>query len=337
VSARVRVALDAMGGDNAPQAAIAGAAAALSAYPEIAVALVGKSDVVKSALSGHSADMGRIEIIHASEVIGADESPTAAVRRKKDSSIAVGLRLLKEDSADAFVSAGSTGALLTGAAVTLDRLPGVARPALATLLPTKTGGRVLLLDSGANVDAKPEYLAQFAAMGSVYMERAEGVSNPRVGLINIGAEAEKGNALTRAAYGLLAALPGINFIGNAEPRDIPAGVCDVAVCDAFVGNVILKYSEGLAGALMSMLKRELMATLPSKIGAALSKGAYKRLARAFDYEEVGGAPFLGLTKVVVKAHGSSGEKAFKNALGQALRFASSGAAGGLAAKLAERQ
>lgn len=336
----VIIAVDAMGGDNAPREVVSGSIEALNAYTESQIFLVGNESLIEEELVRQKGDHGfdrslyrnRLHIINATEVITNDEPPTKAFRRKKDSSTTVGLKLLKDGNASAFVSGGSTGALLTGASIMLDRVPGILRPALATMLPTQKK-HVLLLDSGANIDAKPEYLLQFALMGAVYMENAENIVSPRVGLINIGAEAEKGNALTKAAYELLSNAPYINFVGNVEPRDILNGDCDVLVCDGFVGNVILKYSEGFASALFGMLKKELLTDSISKIGAALSKSAFKRLKQTFDYEEIGGAPFLGLRQVVIKAHGSSGSKAFKNAIGQAIRFTQSGVAEALGVAL----
>jgi glycerol-3-phosphate acyltransferase PlsX len=209
--------------------------------------------------------------------------------------------------------------VLVGATLIVGRLKGISRPALATVLPT-TNGHYVLLDVGANVDAKPEYLAQFALLGSAYAKYSLGIENPRVGLVNIGAEKEKGNALLKEAYPLLEAASGINFIGNVEAREIPFGAADVVVCDAFVGNIILKYTEGFAKGIFQIVKQELMRTFLSKLGAFIARGGFKRLKKRFDYKEVGGAPFLGLTGLVVKAHGSSDDHAFKNAIRQAYNF-----------------
>lgn len=311
------VAVDAMGGDLAPLETVKGCVLALE-DKNIKLAIVGKQSEIDAELSKYSYDKTRISVINASEVIQNDDTPTAAIKEKKDSSMVVGLNMLKNGEAGAFVSAGNTGALLTGATVIVGRIKGVKRPALATIFPN-TKGYTFLIDVGANVDAKPEYLVQFAQMGSVYMENVMNVKNPRVGLINIGAEKGKGNELTKEAYALLENA-GVNFVGNVEAREIPLGEVDVAVCDAFVGNVVLKYSEGLSKGILSMLKEELMATTVSKIGALLSKGAYERLKKRFDYREVGGAPFLGVNGLVVKAHGSSDAKAFKNAIKQCSYF-----------------
>ncbi len=317
MSSQITIAVDAMGGDNAPAAVIKGAIDSLE-QKNTRILLVGDEKVIKDELLKYEYDKARIEIIHASEVISNDESPTTAIRQKKDSSIVVGLNLLKSEKAGAFVSAGCTGALLAGATVIVGRIKGIERPALATLLP-HSDGFSFLIDAGANVDAKPNYLLQFAKMGSVYMEHVMGVLNPKVSLVNIGAEKEKGNSLTKEAYELLEQSD-LNFIGNIEPRDIPVGKADVLVCDAFVGNVILKYAEGMAKALLSMIKKELMSSFITKVGALLSKKAFKNLKKSFDYAEVGGAPFLGLKALVVKAHGSSNSTAIKNAIKQCSIF-----------------
>jgi len=316
----IRIAVDAMGGDNAPQEIIKGCAEALAEGDKrVRLLIIGQEDKIRAEIAKHSMDAARYEIIHAPEVIGTDEAPTEAVRRKKDSSLVVGLKLVKEKKAGAFVSAGSTGAILTGATIIVGRIKGIERPALATLLPTAKSW-VFVADVGANVDAKPSYLVQFAQMGSIYMESVMGIKSPSVGLVNIGAEKEKGNALTKEAYPLLETAKGFRFVGNVEPRDIPLGAVDVAVCDAFVGNVILKYSEGFAKAILGMIKEEMMAGFFTKLGALLSKPAFGRLKKRFDYKEVGGAPFLGLNGLVVKAHGSSDAKAFKNAIRQCTQF-----------------
>ncbi|MDR2903485.1 MAG: phosphate acyltransferase PlsX [Clostridiales bacterium] len=314
----VTVAVDAMGGDNAPVAIIKGAAEAASEQKNIKILLIGQENVLSSELGKYTYEKDRLEIIPASEVILTEESPTNAIRNKKDSSMVVGLNLVKAGKAGAFVSAGSTGALLAGATVIIGRLKGIERPALAALFPNEKG-YTFLIDVGANVDCKPNYLLQFGQMGSVYMEHVMGVKNPRVGLVNIGAEKEKGDALTKEAHLLLEASD-LNFIGNAEARDIPGGVADVAVCDGFVGNVILKYSEGFALSLLSMIKEELMSTTASKLGALLAKGSFKNLKKRFDPSEIGGAPFLGLKGLVVKAHGSSDARAVKNAIKQCAVF-----------------
>ncbi|NLJ88147.1 MAG: phosphate acyltransferase PlsX [Epulopiscium sp.] len=313
---KIIIALDAMGGDNAPSEIVKGAVAA--ANEDIKIILVGDENQIKNELSKYDYDPSQISIHHASEVISMEDSPVAAIRKKKDSSMVVGLKLLKEKEVDTFISAGSTGALLAGGTFLVGRAKGIERPALAPLIPNNKGFS-LLIDCGANMDAKPAYLAQFAQMGSIYMESVMGIKSPKVALVNVGAEAEKGNQLTKEAFSLLEELD-INFIGNIEGRDIPMGLADVIVCDAFTGNVILKHTEGLGLALFNIIKEELMKDTLSKIGALLSKSAYKRVKRRFDYTEYGGAPMLGLQGLVVKAHGSSNAKAIKSAIEQAVKF-----------------
>ena len=315
------IAVDAMGGDNAPSAVVAGAALAVKEMA-INIMLVGPEDVLRAELAKQNITESAISILHAPDVIGTDEVPTTAIRRKRESSIVVGLKAVKEGGADAFVSAGSTGALLTGATVYVGRDEGIERPALGAMIPNRKSF-TLLIDCGANVDCKPNYLLQFAKMGSEYMSKVRGIKSPKVGLINIGTEAEKGNALVKEAYELLSESStemGINFVGNVEAREIPLGAVDVAVCDAFVGNVLLKYTEGFAKGLMGTVKDELMADTISKVGALISKRAFGRLKKRFDYDDIGGAPFLGLKSLVVKAHGSSNERAICGAIRQCKLF-----------------
>ena len=330
---KVIIAVDAMGGDNGPQAVVSGAVAALADADISKILLVGRESDIRPILDGLKFDSDRVEVVNADEVIGMDEVPTVAIKSKKNSSIVIGLKLVKEGRAEAFVSAGSTGAVLAGATTIVGRIKGIARPALGVVFPS-TRGYTFLVDAGANVDAKPEYLLQFGQMGSVYMEAVMGIKNPKVGLINVGAEREKGNALTKEAYGLLEASD-LNFIGNVEGREIPLGAVDVAVCDAFVGNIILKYSEGFAKGILSMLKEELMADGVSKLGALLSKKAYGRLRKRFDYTEVGGAPFVGLNGLVVKAHGSSNSVAIMNAVKQCSKFIKGDVVGKIKLKINE--
>lgn len=315
---KMRVALDAMGGDLAPVEIVKGAAEAAKELDAV-IKLVGKEEDINRELAKYEYPKERIEVVQADEVIGTDESPTMAIRRKKNSSIVVGLNLVKNGEADAFVSAGSTGALLTGALLLVGRLDGVERPALGTCLPTKTGFS-FLLDSGANVDCKAAYLEQFAKMGSVYVENIFGVKQPRVALVNIGAEKEKGNALTKETFERLETAEGIHFTGNIEPRNIPFGDADVIVCDGFVGNTILKLSEGLAKTLIDVIKEEITAGA-YKLAAAMLKTPFKKVKKRFDADEIGGAPFIGLKALVVKAHGSSNARAIKNAIRQCVLFA----------------
>jgi len=311
------IAIDAMGGDNAPAEIVKGAAEALNAF-DVHLILLGKQTLVETELHKYDYPKDKITVVNCNETIDATDTPTTAIKQKKDSSMVAGFNLLKNGGADALVSAGSTGALLAGATFIVGRIPGVERPSLATMLPNQNGFS-LMLDSGANVDCKPSYLAQFARMGAVYMENVAGVASPKVGLINIGTEKEKGNQLVKEAYALLES-SGLNFTGNIEARDIPSGVCDVIVCDGFIGNIILKYTEGFAQSMFGMIKKELMKDTFSKIGALLSKRAYANLKKSFDYSEVGGAPFLGLKALVVKAHGSSDAKAIAGAVKQAVIF-----------------
>jgi len=312
----IKIAVDAMGGDNAPVETVKGAVDAVNEFGANIV-LVGIEDVIKKELEKYSFDKEKIEIVNASEVIGTDEVPTTAIRKKKDSSIVVGLNLVKNGGAAAFVSAGSTGAVLTGATVIIGRIKGIERPALGTCLPT-TKGFVFLLDSGANVDCKPNYLVQFAKMASVYVENVMGIKNPKVGLVNIGVEEEKGNALTKEVHGLLKETD-LNFVGNVEAREIPFGEADIVVCDGFAGNIILKFAEGLSTALLKIIKSEITAGL-YKFAALALKTPFKNIKKRFDSEEVGGAPFLGLKSLVVKAHGSSKAKGIKNAIKQCTIF-----------------
>ena len=328
MQAKIIIAVDAMGGDNAPADIVKGCVQSLQALSNknmknVSIKLFGPSDIVRAELSKyeHDSDISGIEIIHAPEIVEMDESPTKAVRTKKNSSMIMAVTSVKEGHADALVSAGNSGALLAGSTSIIGRIKGIERPVLGTPLPNAKG-ITFLLDSGANMDCKPSYLVQFAKMGSIYMEYVHKKKEPRVALINIGAEREKGNALTKEVYALLENEKDINFIGNIEARDIPKGECDVAVCDAFVGNVILKYTEGMAGALMGMVKEELMAGTLSKIGAIMARGAFVKLKKRFDYAEIGGAPFLGLKKIVIKAHGSSDYRAIRSAIYQAYVFSS---------------
>lgn len=317
----MKIVVDAMGGDNAPGAIIEGCVSAVGEYG-VELILVGDAAKVNNELSKYSYDKAKIQVVHTSEVITNNEHPAMAVRKKKDSSIVVGMKLVKEGQGEAFISAGSTGAILTGATLIIGRIKGISRPALAPIMPGKNGP-FMVIDVGANVDCKPENLVHFAIMGSAYFKRVLGVDNPKVGIVNNGGEEEKGNELTKSAHQLLKNV-NINFIGNVEPREIPDGDVQVLVCDGFVGNTILKLFEGAASLIFNSLKEELMRSMMSKIGALLSKAAFKNLKKKFDYTEYGGAAFLGVNGAVIKAHGSSNGKAIKNALRQAKLFIENG-------------
>ena len=319
MSEYIKVAVDAMGGDNAPQEIVKGAVEAVNEGSKVKVYLVGMKEAVERELSGHTYPKEQIEVVPASEIIETAEPPVMAIRKKKDSSLVKALNLVKDGTCDAYVSAGSTGATLVGGQVIVGRIKGVERPPLAPLIPTATGCS-LLIDCGANVDARPSHLVQFAKMGSVYMEHVMGIKNPKVGIVNIGAEEEKGNALVKETFPLLKNCPDINFIGSVEARDIPAGAADVVVCEAFVGNVILKTYEGVGATLISKVKEGMMTSLRSKIGALLVKPALKQTLKAFDLEQYGGAPMLGLKGLVVKTHGSSKSIEIKNSILQCITF-----------------
>lgn len=313
------VAVDAMGGDNAPTEIVKGAIDAVNSCEDIKVILVGMEDVVNQELSKYEYNKDKIEVVNATEVIQTEEPPVNAIRRKKDSSIVVAMNLVKNNQADAFVSAGSSGAVLVGGQLIVGRIKGIERPPLAPLIPTKDGV-ALLIDCGANVDARPSHLVQFAKMGSIYMENIVGIKNPRVAIVNIGAEEEKGNALVKETFPLLKNCPDINFIGSIEARDIPSGYADVIVSEAFVGNVILKLYEGVGNTLIAKIKEGLMSSLRTKIGALLIKPALKKTLKSFQTDEYGGAPLLGLNGLVVKTHGSSKAKEVCNSIIQCVNF-----------------
>ncbi len=315
----VRIAVDAMGGDHAPQEVVKGAVEAVQTEGGMKVFLVGQEEVVREELMKYQFPEGSIEIVNATEVIEMAEPPVMAIRKKKDSSIVVGMKMVRKEEADAFVSAGSSGAVLVGGQAIVGRIKGVERPPLAPLIPTERGVS-LLIDCGANVDARPSHLLQFARMGSIYMENVVGVKNPRVAIVNIGAEEEKGNALVKETFPLLKECKDINFVSSIEARDIPKGEADVVVCEAFTGNVILKLYEGLSKTLLGVVKKGLMSSLRSKIGALLIKPALKGTLKAFDASEYGGAPLLGLNGLVVKDHGSSKAKEIKNSIIQCKMF-----------------
>lgn len=316
---KVKVALDAMGGDNAPQEVVKGAVEAVNIEKDIIVYLVGKEELIKAELSKYTYDKEQIIIVHAPDVIETGEPPVMAVRRKKDSSLVRALYLVKNGTADAFVSAGSSGAILVGGQAIVGRIDGVERPPMAPLIPTAKGVS-LLVDSGANVDSRSSFLVQWAKMGSIYMEHVVGVKNPRVAIVNVGLEEEKGNQLVKETYPLLKECKDINFIGSIEARNIPNGDADVIVCDAFVGNVILKLYEGTASVLIKKIKGSMMKSLKTKIGALLIKKALKDELKSLDATEYGGAPLIGLNGLVVKTHGNATSKEIKNSLIQCVKF-----------------
>lgn len=316
---KVSVALDAMGGDNAPGQIVKGAVDAVNIDNEIFVYLVGRQELIKEELSKYTYNKEQIEVVDARDVIETGEAPVMAVRRKKDSSLVKALTMVKEKKADAFVSAGSSGAILVGGQVIVGRLKGVERPPMAPLIPTAKGVS-LIVDSGANVDSRATFLVQWAKMGSIYMENVLGIKNPKVAIVNVGVEEEKGNQLVKEAYPMLKECKDINFVGSIEARDIPNGNADVIVCDAFVGNVILKLYEGLGKTLIGKVKGAMMSSLKTKIGALLIKGALKDTMKSFDATEYGGAPLIGLNGLVVKTHGNAKAKEIKNSLIQCKKF-----------------
>jgi glycerol-3-phosphate acyltransferase PlsX len=313
----LKLAIDAMGGDYAPEAVVTGAILAASEYPDLTLLLTGNESQIRQYL-GHSVP-DNIEIIHTSEVIEAGDEPVRAVRRKKDSSMVVAANLVKEGRADGILSAGNTGALMTASLLIIGRLEGIERPALATLWPTFDGRGVLVLDAGANMDATPEHLLQYAYMGHVYSQDVLLVEKPRIGLLNVGTEPGKGNQLTKTAFPMLAE-GDFRFIGNVEARDVMNGVCDVLVCDGFVGNAMLKLAEGIGLGLFGALKDVLLQNWMSKAASLVLKPGLLKFKKTFDYKEYGGAPLLGVKGVVMKAHGSSNARAIQMAIHQARQF-----------------
>ena len=309
----MKIIVDAFGGDNAPLEILKGCEMAVKKY-DVDILLAGSEETIVRVAKENGISLERMEILDAPDVIGMEDHPNELRKSKKNCSLAVALRALDEGKGDGFVGAGSTGATLMGATTIVGRIKGVKRPALAPVLP-KSEGIFMLIDCGANADCRPEMLVQFAKMGSVYMERVMGVGNPRVGLANIGTEDTKGDALRQETFPLLRE-SGLNFVGNIEARDIPYDACDVVVSDGFTGNIILKLYEGVATALLGMVKGVMMSSLKTKIGAALIKKDMYGLKSKMDYNEYGGAPFVGVRKPVFKAHGSSKAKTFCNAIGQ---------------------
>lgn len=309
----MKIAMDAMGGDNAPGIIVEGAVAAAQEWKDIEIILIGDTERLKPLI--HT-PLPNLTLHHASETIEADDEPVKAVRQKKDASMVVAGRLVKEKKADAMISAGNTGALLATGLLVIGRIEGIKRPGLAPMIPTMDGTGVLALDLGANMDASPEHLLQYAIMGSIYRKKVHGIAKPRVGLLNVGTEAMKGNELTKAAYPLLEEAP-IHFVGNVEARDVLSGVCDVLVCDGFAGNILLKSLEGAAQAIFSALKAEFTRSIGTKLAAAVLKPGLVQFKKKLDYTEHGGALLLGVNGVCIKGHGSSDANAIKNAVRQA--------------------
>ena len=316
----MRIAIDGMGGDNAPQAVINGVIQALNEYNDLEFYITGPEEVIKEQLAKEGYNGDKINIVDAKEVISTNEHPVMAIRKKKDSSLCKALSLVKEKKCDAVLSAGSTGAFLAGCNFIVGRIKGVKRPALAPIMPGKNAP-FMIVDAGANVDCKPEYLVQFAHMGKEYYKGVLNGENPSIGLVNIGAEEEKGNDLTKNTYQLLKNEETLNFIGNVEPRDVTLGDTNVLVCDGFAGNTILKMYEGTASTVLNIVKDGMLSSgITAKIGALLLKPVFKDIKKRFDYKEYGGAPFLGVDGICIKAHGSSDGKAFKNAIRQSKQF-----------------
>lgn len=320
----MKIAIDGMGGDNAPKAIVEGVIKSLNEYQGIEYYITGPKEQIEEELKNYSYDKSLINIVDAREVISPNEHPVMALKKKKDSSIYKALKLVKDKECDAVISGGSTGAFLAGCTLVVGRIKGIERPALAPIMPGKNGS-FMIVDAGANVDCKPNYLIQFAKMGKIYYQGVLGTENPSIGLVNIGAEEEKGNDLTKTAHKLLKEEEHLNFVGNIEPRDVSKGDTNVLVCDGFVGNTLLKMYEGVASTLLGMIKEEILSGgLMSKLGAVLLKPVFKALKIKFDYKEYGGAPFLGVDGICIKAHGSSDGKAFKNAIRQTKIFYDNG-------------
>ncbi|HCT64239.1 MAG TPA: phosphate acyltransferase PlsX [Lachnospiraceae bacterium] len=330
----MKIIIDAMGGDNAPKDIIRASVKAVDELG-IEIVLVGEEVVVKSELQKYNVkNISKITIHNAEEVISNDDAPVMAIKSKKDSSMVVGLNLLKDGHGDAFVSAGNTGALMTGALLIVKRIEGVDRPALAPIIPTEQGPAVLI-DGGSNVDCKPINLLQFAVMGSIYAKKALNIDNPRVGLVNIGSEEKKGNELTKESYELLKNKGNLNFVGNIEGREVPEGKADVIVCDGFVGNVILKVMEGMGLAINNFLKQEFSKNIITKLGAFIAKSAFMGLKKKMDYKEYGGAILVGVNGAIIKAHGSADDTIFFNTIKKTRNIVESGLVGKIREEIAK--
>lgn len=321
----IKVILDAFGGDNAPASTVEGTLQAIEKEENLHVVMVGDEEKIKELLKGRKYNENQISFLDAKEVISNDEAPTVAIRQKPDSTIAKGFACLKEnEDTVAFVSCGSTGAVLTGAFMKLGRIKGVSRPALCPVLPTKTGGIVAICDCGANVECDSQNLVHFAIMANAYIKNTYGIPNPRVALLNVGTEDHKGDALRKETFGLLKNLPNINFVGNMEARDILSGDYDIVICDGFAGNVLLKSTEGAVTNLLSILKTDIKSRAMSKVGYLFMKPTFKYLKKTLDYNNYGGSVFLGCKKLVVKGHGSSKPTSVRECLLQAYNMHKAG-------------
>ena len=333
----IKVIVDCFGGDHSPEANVDGALLALSAHADLSVVLTGDEALLKQALEGKKYDAARVEIIHAPDVITCHDKPTDAIRLKKESSMMKAVTMLRKDEAGEYagmVSAGSTGALVAAAMLLLGRVPGVIRPAFCPILPTMAGGIVGICDSGANVDITPDYLQQYAVMGSLYLRKVYGIESPRVGLLNIGTEAEKGDDLRKTAYQLLSETPGINFCGNMEGRDLLGGKFDLCVCDGFSGNILIKSVEGTSLGLLKKLKTDIYSNLWNKLGGLILSGMFKKEKDFMDYRNYGGSVLLGSEKTVIKAHGSSNANTVAKSVDQVYLTASTGLRAAIEAGLA---
>ena len=327
----MKIAVDAFGGDNAPLSVIRGAHDAAREYG-VNIILTGDKDIIEKCAADNKIDLAGIEIRHTDSVFDMHDKPTDILKSKRGTSLGLAMDLVANGEADAFVSAGSTGAIMAGATFIVKRIKGIERPAIGTVIPTMTDRKLLLMDAGANAECRPEMLRQFGIMASLYLENVEGIKDPEIGLLNIGTEDTKGGPLQIEAYKLLKESP-VNFVGNIEARELPAGVCDAVISDGFTGNVVLKLYEGVASNMMKLIKRTLMSTFRSKIAALLAKKSLYSLKDKMNYDDIGGAPLLGVKKPVIKAHGSSNANAIKNAIKQAKRCAENDVAGKISADL----
>lgn len=315
----MKIVIDGMGGDNAPKSNVEGAVNAIKEY-NVDLIITGDKEILEKEFSNYEFDRSKLEIVHTTEIIENEDKPVKAIRAKKDSSMVVALKMVKEGKADAIISAGSTGALLAGGLFVVGRIKGIDRPCLCPVLPNAKRGMTMIADGGANVDCKPRNLVDFAAMSNIYAKKVLGMDNPKIALANVGSEEGKGNDLVKKAYEELKNID-INFIGNVEARDVINAYTDIIVCDGFTGNILLKSAEGVAMSVMKLIKETLLSSTKGKIGAMFIKDDLKKLKSFMDYSEYGGAPLLGVNGGVIKAHGSSNSTAIKNAINQGIKFA----------------